>query len=63
MHPHLIDQVATARHREMLADAEGRRAARQLARHARAARIEQRAERRMRRAAVKATRLRAELLT
>jgi hypothetical protein len=62
MHPHFINQVAEVRQREVLADAERRRIARQPARHARASRIEQRAERRMSRATVKALRLRSELL-
>jgi hypothetical protein len=61
MHPYFINQVAEVRQREMLADAERRRLTRQLARQARAARIEQRAERRMSRAKGKALRLRAEL--
>jgi hypothetical protein len=61
MHPHLIDQVADIRQREMLADAGRRRIAGQLARQARASRIEQRAEQRMSRATVKAKRLRSEL--
>ena len=60
MHPYYINQVAEVRQREMLADAERRRLARQLARLARASRIEQRAERRMSRATVKALRLRSE---
>ena len=60
MHPHFISQVAEIQQREMLADAERRRIARQLARHARASRIEQRAERRMSRATVKVLRLRSE---
>jgi hypothetical protein len=60
MHAHFISQVAETRQREMLADAERRRIARQLARHARASRIEQRAERRMSRATVKVLRLRSE---
>ena len=63
MHAHFISQVAEIRQREMLADAERRRIARQLARHARASRIEQRAERRMSRATVKVLRLRSELLS
>ena len=63
MHPHSINQVAQVRHRDMLADAERRRIARQLAKHAPASRIEQRAERRMRRATVKVLRLRSELLS
>jgi hypothetical protein len=63
MYPFLIDQVADVRQHEMLADVERRRIAGQLAKHARASRIEQRAERRMSRAAVKAKRLRAELLS
>jgi hypothetical protein len=63
MHPHFISQAAEARQREMLADAERRRITRQLARHAKASRIEQRAERRMSRATVKVLRLRSELLS
>jgi hypothetical protein len=62
MYPHFSSQVDEVRHREMLADAERRRIARQLAKHARASRIEQRAERRMSRAAVKVLRLRSEHL-
>jgi hypothetical protein len=62
MHPHFMYQVADVRQREMLADAERRRIARQVAKHARASRIEQRAERRMSRATVKVLRLRSELL-
>jgi hypothetical protein len=63
MHPYFSSQVAEARQRKMLADAERRRVARQLAKHARASRIEQRAERRMSRATVKVLRLRSELLS
>jgi hypothetical protein len=63
MHPYFIKQAGDLRQRELLAGAEQRRIARQLTRHARASRIEHRAERRMRRAAVKALRLRSELLT
>ncbi len=63
MHPYFINQIAEVRQREMLADAERRRIARQLAKHARASRIEQRAERRMSRATVKVLRLRSELLS
>ena len=63
MHPHFTNQVAEIRQREMRADAERRRIARQLAKHARASRIEQRAERRMSRATVKVLRLRSELLS
>jgi len=63
MHPHLISQAAEVRQRDMLADAERRRIARQLAKHARASRIEQRAARRMSRATVKVLRLRSELLS
>jgi hypothetical protein len=63
MHTYFINQVAGVRQREMLADAERRRIARQLAKHARASRIEQRADRRMSRATVKVLRLRSELLS
>jgi hypothetical protein len=63
MHPNSINQVAGIRQREMLADAERHRIARQLAKHARASRIEQRAERCMSRATVKVLRLRSELLS
>jgi hypothetical protein len=62
MHPHFTYQVGEVRQREMLVDAERRHIARQLAKHARASRIEQRAERRRRRATVKVLRLRSELL-
>ena len=61
MYPHFLSQAAEVRQREMLADAERRRLARQLAKHARASRIEQRAELRMSRAMVKVLRLRSEL--
>jgi hypothetical protein len=61
MHPHGMHQVAEVRRREMLAGAGRRGSARQVAKHARAARIEQRAERRMSRATVKVLRLRSEL--
>jgi hypothetical protein len=61
MHPYLINQVCEVRQREALAASGRRRRARQLAQHARASRIEQRAERRMSRAADKALRLRSEL--
>jgi hypothetical protein len=60
MHPYFISQVAEIRQREMLADAERRRIARQLAKQARASRIEQRAERRMSRAKGKVLRLRSD---
>jgi hypothetical protein len=63
MYTHAINRVAEVRQREMLADAERHRIARQLAKHARASRIERRAERRMSRATVKALRLRSELLS
>jgi hypothetical protein len=63
MHPHVIVQITGARQREMLAAAERDRVARQLAKHARASRIEQRAERRMSRATVKVLRLRSEHLS
>jgi hypothetical protein len=63
MPTHVINQAAGVRQREMLADAERRRIARQLAKHARASRIEQRADRRMSRATVKVLRLRSELLS
>jgi hypothetical protein len=61
MHTQVINRVAEVRQREMLADAERHRIAQQLAKHARASRIEQRAERRMSRATVKVLRLRSEL--
>jgi hypothetical protein len=60
MHSPFINQVAEIRQREMLADAERRRMARQLAKRARASRIERRAERRMSRAKVRVLRLRSE---
>lgn len=60
MYPHFISQAAEVRQRDMLADAERRRITRQLAKHARASRIEQRAGRRMSRATVKVLRLRSE---
>ena len=63
MHPHFISQAAEVRQRDMLADAERHRIARQLAKHARASRIEQLAARRMSRATVKVLRLRSELLS
>jgi hypothetical protein len=63
MYSHFINHVAGVRQCEMLADAERRRIARQLAKHARASRIEQRADRRMSRATVKVLRLRSELLS
>lgn len=63
MHPYFINEIAEVRKREMLADAERRRIARHLAKHARASRIEQRAERRLSRATVKVLRLRSELLS
>jgi hypothetical protein len=63
MHPHSSNQVIEIRQRELLADAERRRIARQVARHARASRVEQRAERRMNRATARALRLRSELLS
>jgi hypothetical protein len=60
MHPYFISQVAEVRQREMLADAERHRIARQLARQARASRIERRAARRMSRATGRVLRLRSE---
>ena len=63
MHPHFLSQAAEVRQRDMLADAERRGIARQLAKHARASRIERRAERRMSRAMVKVLRLRSEPLS
>jgi hypothetical protein len=63
MHTYAIHRVAEVRQGEMLAAAERHRIARQLAKHARASRIEQRAERRMSRATVKVLRLRSELLS
>jgi hypothetical protein len=63
MHTHAINRVAEVRQGELLAAAERHRIARQLAKHARASRIEQRAERRMSRATVKVLRLRSELLS
>jgi hypothetical protein len=60
MHSPFINEVAEIRQREMLADAERRRMARQLAKRARASRIERRAERRMSRAKVRVLRLRSE---
>jgi hypothetical protein len=63
MHTHAINRVAEVRQGEMLAAAERHRIARQLAKRARASRIEQRAKRRMSRATVKVLRLRSELLS
>ena len=63
MYPHFSSQVIEIRRRELLADAERRRIARQVARHARASRIEQRAKRRVNRATARALRLRSELVS
>jgi thiamine pyrophosphate-dependent acetolactate synthase large subunit-like protein len=61
VHPHVASQFARERHREMLAQAEQQRLARQLVKLARASRRAERAERRMRQALRKALRLRSEL--
>ena len=61
MHPHVLGQLAGERRREMLAQAEQQRRARQLVALARASGRAERAERRMRRAVRKALRLRAGL--
>lgn len=58
LHPHVASQLAGERHREMLAQAERHRLARQFAVAAKASR---RAERRMRQGARRALRLRTEL--
>jgi hypothetical protein len=57
----MASQLASERQREMLAQAERHRLARQLAAVARASRRAERAERRMRQAVRKALRLRAGL--
>lgn len=61
LHPHVASQLASERRREMLAEAEQQRRARQPVALARASRRAERAERRMRRAVRKALRLRAGL--
>jgi hypothetical protein len=61
MHPYLTGQLAADRRREMLAQAEQQSQGRRLITVARASRLAERAERRMRRATRKALRLRAEL--
>lgn len=60
-HPDGASQLARQRHREMLAQAERQRRARQLVALATASRRAQRAERRMRQAARKAVQLRERL--
>ena len=60
-HPDVASQLAKQRHREMLAQAERQRRARQLVALATASRRAQRAERRMRHAARKALQLRERL--
>ena len=61
MHPYVASQLARERHRDMLAQAQQQRRARQLIALARASRRAERAERRMRQAVRKALRLRAAL--
>jgi hypothetical protein len=61
LHPHVASQLASERRREMLAQGEQQRRARQLVALARASRRAERTERRMRRAVRKALRLRAGL--
>jgi hypothetical protein len=61
MHPYVASQLAGERRRDMLAQAERQRRARQLIALARASRRAERAERRMRQAVRKALRLRAAL--
>jgi hypothetical protein len=61
MHPLINYQVAVARHRELLAQAERHRVARQAIAEAKALRRAERPERTMRRAVRLALRLRADL--
>jgi thiamine pyrophosphate-dependent acetolactate synthase large subunit-like protein len=61
MHPEILSLLASERHRDMLADAEQQRLARQLVSFRRASRRADRAERHMRRAVRKALQLRAAL--
>jgi hypothetical protein len=60
MHPHLASQLATERHRDLLAHAHQQRTARRLTALARASRQAERAGRRARRALRTAARLHAE---
>ena len=61
MQPHVASQFANERRREILAQVEQQRRARQLVKLARASRRAERAERRMRQALRKSLRLRSEL--
>ena len=61
MHPYVASQLARERHRDMLAQAQRQRRARQPMSLARASRRADRAEQRMRQAVRKALRLRAAL--
>jgi thiamine pyrophosphate-dependent acetolactate synthase large subunit-like protein len=61
MHPEILSLLASERHREMLADAEQQRLARQFVSFRRASRRADRAERHMRRAVRRALQLRAAL--
>jgi hypothetical protein len=61
LHPYMASQLASQRHREMLAQARQQRQARQLLALARASRRAERAERRMRQALRRALQLRAGL--
>jgi hypothetical protein len=61
MHPYVASQLARERRRDMLAQAQRQRRARQLVALARASRRAERAERRMRQAVRKALRLRGAL--
>jgi hypothetical protein len=61
MHPLIISQLAAAKRRDMLAQAEQDRLARQIALMARASRRARRAERKMQKAARLSLRLRSEL--
>ena len=61
MHPYVASQLARERRRDMMAQAQRQRRARQLMALARASRRAERAERRMRQEVRKALRLRAAL--
>jgi hypothetical protein len=61
MHPYVASQLGRERRRDMLAQAQRQRRARQLVALARASRRAERAERRMRQAVRKALRLRGAL--
>ena len=61
MHPAMLSELAASKHRDMLAQAEQDRRAKQLAMLARASRRAERAQRKMQKAARLSLRLRSEL--